>query len=289
MKKILKSRLFTFILGLVIAGTVGVYAYTVSSSNVSYDNSTSGLEADNVKDAIDDLYEKSKNTKAHITTIYSAASDTLYYYDDASNKVDFCTTNNNGMGLCAVPAKDSITVYSSVAKDPNNLSNPYQKTLNTTSLTDTIYLMPGDGDNTMYWYGYKSSNFGLDTSFSYPAYGWRSDGSYKYVNNMALSSMGTSWSGSRQLSSSITLSSKTTVKAIYNSTLIQRSGTFNGTVYALWWTYTYGSDNTSVKDHQVWGLDITNTKAARTGTALYSADINTASALTHYVNAIWFE
>ena len=56
MKKIINSKVFIFVLGLVVAGSIGVCAYTISSSDISYDNSASGIEADNVKDAIDDLY-----------------------------------------------------------------------------------------------------------------------------------------------------------------------------------------------------------------------------------------
>lgn len=62
MKKILKSNvkfISGFLLGLVIAGAISVYAFTISSSEVSYDNSTSGLEANNVKDALDSLYASS--------------------------------------------------------------------------------------------------------------------------------------------------------------------------------------------------------------------------------------
>ncbi len=57
--KLLKSRILFLCLGLLIAGSIGVYAYTVSSSDVSYSNSE--LEGNSVKDALDDLYDKSEN------------------------------------------------------------------------------------------------------------------------------------------------------------------------------------------------------------------------------------
>ena len=57
--KIFKNPIFTFILGALTFSVITVCAYTISSSDISYDNSTSGLEANNVKDALDDLYEKS--------------------------------------------------------------------------------------------------------------------------------------------------------------------------------------------------------------------------------------
>ena len=69
MKKILKSRLFTFALGLIVAGSIGVCAYTISSSDVSYDNSTSGLEADNVNDALDNLYDMAANAGSTLSIV----------------------------------------------------------------------------------------------------------------------------------------------------------------------------------------------------------------------------
>ena len=47
-------------LGLIISG-VGVYALTVTAGQVAYDNTTSGLTSTNVKDAIDELYDKAEN------------------------------------------------------------------------------------------------------------------------------------------------------------------------------------------------------------------------------------
>jgi hypothetical protein len=49
MKKILKSRLFIFMLGAVIFGTIGVVATTISADQIEYGNGT-------VASAIDDLY-----------------------------------------------------------------------------------------------------------------------------------------------------------------------------------------------------------------------------------------
>lgn len=53
MKKILNSKLFTFILGLVIATTISVFAIT--SSEVTYRDT-------DVKSALDTLYDKAHNT-----------------------------------------------------------------------------------------------------------------------------------------------------------------------------------------------------------------------------------
>ena len=61
MRKILqfiKNNAIGFIVGLIIAGGVGVYAVTVASSDVTYDNTASGSTATTVKAAIDDLYNR---------------------------------------------------------------------------------------------------------------------------------------------------------------------------------------------------------------------------------------
>ena len=62
MKEKIKKKykiLVAFILGLTISG-IGAYAVSIASSSVSYDNTTSGATATDVKGAIDELYEKAK-------------------------------------------------------------------------------------------------------------------------------------------------------------------------------------------------------------------------------------
>jgi len=61
MKKVLgfiKNNIIGFIAGLIIAGSIGVYAVSVVSSDVTYDNTNSGSSATTVEAAIDDLYSK---------------------------------------------------------------------------------------------------------------------------------------------------------------------------------------------------------------------------------------
>ena len=62
LKKILKSRLTFFILGGILFGFVGVGAASlIYSSDVTYDNTSSGLSSTTVQGALDELYEKAKN------------------------------------------------------------------------------------------------------------------------------------------------------------------------------------------------------------------------------------
>ena len=60
-------------MGALIFSVISVCAYTISSSDIFYDNSTSGSEATTVKDAIDDLYEKSTSMLS-ATPAYSGKS-----------------------------------------------------------------------------------------------------------------------------------------------------------------------------------------------------------------------
>lgn len=56
-KKVFKSKIFFFILGVFVCGTAGVYAATYFPSvDVTYDNTGSGLESMDVQGAIDELY-----------------------------------------------------------------------------------------------------------------------------------------------------------------------------------------------------------------------------------------
>lgn len=56
--KITKQGIFGFILGAIIFGSIGVCATTLlSSSSISYSNTTSGITSTNVQSAIDELYD----------------------------------------------------------------------------------------------------------------------------------------------------------------------------------------------------------------------------------------
>ena len=70
MKKIFKSRIFAFILGAILFGGIGVVsAYTILANDIGYTpkdttwKKSNGEDITNVKDAIDELYIKSKEGK----------------------------------------------------------------------------------------------------------------------------------------------------------------------------------------------------------------------------------
>lgn len=112
---------------------------------------------------------------AQTDIIVSAPSDTIYYMDNGS-PVTLCTTDTDGIGSVDwsdLPTGD-ITLYSSVAKNPTDLTADYSKTIKVTKNKVEGYLMP---DNTLYWYGWKSN----DTVPTNSANGW-SYSTYTYVN-----------------------------------------------------------------------------------------------------------
>ena len=83
MRKILqfmKNNLVGFILGVIVTASIGVYAVSVASSEVTYDNTNSGSSATTVKDAIDDLYLKASTSNMRIeelSTTYAWIGSTI--------------------------------------------------------------------------------------------------------------------------------------------------------------------------------------------------------------------
>lgn len=109
---------------------------------------------------------------AQTDIIHSAPSDTIYYMDNGS-PVTLCTTDTDGIGSVDwsdLPTGD-ITLYSSVAKNPDDLTADYSKTIKVTKNKVEGYLMP---DKALYWYGYKDALL-QDVS---TANGWSRSGSW---------------------------------------------------------------------------------------------------------------
>ena len=109
-------------------------------------------------------------------TLYGAVEDTISFIDAAG--ISHSEVFASGQSSKSVTFKinpsgsNSITFTSAVAKDPDNLSNDYTKTVSVTSATTSIYVMPND--NVLYWYGYKGSNFEETTTTN----GWYNYGTY---------------------------------------------------------------------------------------------------------------
>lgn len=109
------------------------------------------------------------------TTIYSAANDIVSFVDDEGAKV--VKTDATGKGEVTIVCKPNtdITFTSSVAKNPDNLSENYSKVVTVKSSAEPVYVMPNK--DVMYWWGYKSNNLENQTTDN----GWATYGSRSFV------------------------------------------------------------------------------------------------------------
>ena len=149
-------------------GTATISVYAEESANYAQSNTIS-ITADTVMNITKTI------------TVYSAASDTVSFTDATGAKT--VTTNSSGSGTVSVtiPAGgQNITFTSSVAKDPSDLSANYSKTVNVTSSTTAVYVMPND--NTLYWYGYNGGVEAITTNN-----GWSYTGSSRTLSGCTFS------------------------------------------------------------------------------------------------------
>lgn len=92
LKKIFKNRIFIFSLGILLSGSVSVFAVTYfPSDDVTYDNTESGLSSTNVQGAIDELY----NTCTFETNSEQMIEDNNLEKDPYENRYFFTGANPN--------------------------------------------------------------------------------------------------------------------------------------------------------------------------------------------------
>lgn len=106
-------------------------------------------------------------------TVYSATEDTISWTDESGSQVATFATgaSSKQIDVVVAPNGQNVTFTSSVAKDLENadLTTAYSKTVNVTSSTTTIHLMP---EWTVYWYGYEDDTFSLTpTNYKYSDWG----------------------------------------------------------------------------------------------------------------------
>lgn len=119
---------------------------------------------------VQDFNVELKNNIDLAVDLYSAANDTVSYTGAIDGQTHTITTDSSGHASATItipPTGATITFTSSVAKDPDNLSNDYSKSIALTSSTTSVYVMP---DNTLYWFGYD------DTETISAANGWSYSG-----------------------------------------------------------------------------------------------------------------
>ena len=107
-------------------------------------------------------------------TLYSAALDEVYYYDN-NERIAVGTTDATGKLEHVSLDPGDITLYSSVAKNPDNLSQDFSKDFSIDDDSENIYVMP-DGD-VYYWYGYDSGELQIAST----ANGWTTHTSYSFL------------------------------------------------------------------------------------------------------------
>ena len=130
MKRIIKSRVFAFILGAVIfGGIVGVSAYSIFANDIGYTPSDStwkksnGEDITNVKDAIDELYSKANEGKTATQVATLTTQGAIY------------TMQNDGYIIGTAKAaymSASACIY-----------------FNGTELKDIVFAVPHDNSNTL--------------------------------------------------------------------------------------------------------------------------------------------
>lgn len=124
-------------------------------------------------------------------TVYGAVGATISFTDAVGSKT--VTLNSSGQGsvsITFIPPSQSITFTdTNKAKNPNNLSQNYSKSITITESTTSVKVMP---DNALYWWGYESTNI-QDVS---TANGWSHiytlDAPTHNTNNISCNSAGTS-------------------------------------------------------------------------------------------------
>lgn len=97
-----------------------------------------------------------QTTTSVTITLHSAIEDTVTFTDASGvTRTEVFTSGESSktVTIAIMPSGSNITFASSVAYDPSNLdgSHYYSKTVNVTTTTTDIYIMP---DNCYYWWGY---------------------------------------------------------------------------------------------------------------------------------------
>ena len=121
-----------------ITGYVGGVPYSTSATIVSLSTSVSAILQMNVTLTV---------------TLYSATEDTVTFTDESGAKTEVFASgqSSKSISITIPPSGMSITFTSSIAKNPDDLSQYYSKTVTVNSGTTEVYVMPNVA---LYWYGY---------------------------------------------------------------------------------------------------------------------------------------
>ena len=211
-------------------------------------------------------------------TYYSAACDVLYIKDSSDNVIPIAYTDSEGKCYDAISLPNgTYTIYSSVAKNPDNLSEPYSKSVTITSATSEIRVMP---TNTLYWWGYEGDDLEDCTSTN----GWSRSG-YTFSspthnkNSISMSSASSNYSG---VSSKTTVSGKTHHIIATGTALV--SGGYGSISAMTTKTFPDNIGNTDISSSSIAKYTLDGTALSNYYTPVYS-HIGRAAILY----ALWYE
>ena len=126
-KKYLKTNIISFIIGMIIFGSIGVYAVvTFSSNDVTYDNKESGLSSTNVKGAIDELYKTCTQTSADKVIEDNGLEKDSYecrYFFTGANPNNYITFNDEKAGWRIISVECDGTIKIMKIADINTSDN----------------------------------------------------------------------------------------------------------------------------------------------------------------------
>lgn len=163
-KNFFKSKIFLFIIGLFIFGTAGVYALvTFPSTDVSYDNSASGLASTNVQGAIDELYNTCLQLNPLDGTVFEdkivTSGDGLYkdefenrYFYRGVNPNNYITFNGELWRILSIEGDGRIKIISNYSigrmpwHDSTRHINDWNRATLKTYLNDTYINTLSDKD-----------------------------------------------------------------------------------------------------------------------------------------------
>ena len=223
--------------------------------------------------------------------VYSAANDTVYFYENGS-PITLCTTDATGKATgvsLAIPSSGlNLTLWSTVADNPNNLAQKYAKSIAFNTNTTRVDVMPTS--STLYWYGY---NNGMNSTLRMDSQGSTSTATYN-TNNIELNCQPSDGLGILiQRDTGVNASNYTKLCAIVNPITASASqkdalGLTNGKM-TVWSAQEFnekllGQTTYSTTGKQKITLDISS--YSRSSVNLYS--LHNAKGIG-YVYAIWFE
>ena len=160
MKKYSNSKIFSFILGAIIFGGIGVAsAYTLFANNIGFTSRDTTWNVDNTKDAIDDLHTQidkycskslydytisSKISATKVAIHISEADDYLFFYCGVDGNYEFKAEN----GICKVEGLEENNDYKisivGIDKEMNVSKKSFYVNTRSVFVMDYDYLSSGN-------------------------------------------------------------------------------------------------------------------------------------------------